>query len=269
MTVRRTSRILGAMEQLTTSGPTVFYAPEDRDDAHLAADACDTAVAFLAGTWGLQTPTGCRVYVVTDGRGFVTGSAPPAWRTILTVTRPLWSRNLAKTWRFSGGLSQQYGNRWVIGVKPVRMLRVTDPGVQHRLFVGEEPEQRLNHVVSHELTHAATGRSRLPEWLNEGMAMLAVDRCLGVDTVRAETIDLLARRPRSHERKHPVDMALREFVQGYWATRHLDETRPGLLRDALETAAPGKVEPALAAALDVDPGALLAHLTSAAHQHYA
>jgi hypothetical protein len=269
MTVPRASRILDAMERLTTSGPTVFYGAEDLDDARLAADACDTAVAFLAGAWGVQTPAGCRVYVVTDGRGFVTDSAPPAWRAVLTVTRPLWSRNLAKTWRFSGGLSQQYGERWVIGVKPVRMLRVADPGVQHRLFVNEGPEQRLQHVVSHELTHAATGRYRLPEWLNEGMAMLAVDRCLGVDTVRAETIDLLARRPRSHERKHPVDMALREFVQGYWATRYLDETRPGLLRDTLAGEAPGRIEPALATAFDVDPGALIAHLTGSAHERYA
>jgi len=257
------------MEQLTTSGPTVFYGPEDRDDARLAADACETAIAFLAGSWGLQAPAGCRVYVVTDGRGFVTDSAPPAWRAVLTVTRPLWSRNLAKTWRFSGGLSQRYGDRWVIGVKPVRMLRVTDPGVQHRLFVTETPEQRLQHVVSHELTHAATGRHRLPEWLDEGIAMLAVDRCLGVDTVRAETIDLLARRPRSHERKHPVDMALREFVQGYWATRYLDETRPGLLRDTLAGEAPGRIEPALATAFGVDPGALVAHLTGAAHERFA
>jgi hypothetical protein len=257
------------VEQLTTSGPTVYFEAQDGDDAKLIAGACECAVTVLGEEWGLRPPEDCRVYVASDGRSFVTRSAPPAWRVLLTVTRPIWSRTLRKSWRFSGGLSQQYGRRWVIGVKPVRLMRAADPGVQHRLFVTEDDvEQRVRHVLTHELAHAAASDRKLPDWLDEGLAMLAVDRCFEKATVRAETIDLVGHRPKRSERKRPVDTTLRLYAQAYWTARYIDEAKPGLLREVLANAAPGDVDLALAQAFGCDRATLVATLESAARKRF-
>jgi predicted nucleic acid-binding protein len=264
------SHILDAVEQRTTSGPTVWFDPQDCHDAELVAGACDRAVRVLDEVWGLLLPADCRVYVVSDGRSFVKGSAPPLWRALLTITQPFWSRTLAKSWRFSGGLSQRYGQRWVIGIKPSRLMRIADPGNQQRLFVADhDVEQRTQHVVCHELAHAAAASHKPPDWLDEGLAMLAVDRCLGVQTVRAETIDAIGRLPRRAERKRPIDVALRLYARAYWLTRYVDEERPGLLRRVLATAAPGELDLALARAFGCERAALVRTLETAAYERYA
>jgi len=245
------------MERFTTSGPIVYFAPQDRRDAKAVARACDRAVAVLAKSWGLRPPADCQVWVTRDGRDFVTASAPTAWRALLVVTRPIWSRSLAKSWRFSGGLSQHSGRRWVIGVQPMDLMGATDPGVQHRLFVPEDDmEQKVRHVVCHELAHAATASLQLPDWLDEGLAMLTVDRCLGKATVQPRTIDLLGHLPRRSERKHPVDVVLRQYAQAYWLTRYVDEERPEVLRKSLAATKPGKAQPLGKALATTKPGDL-------------
>lgn len=126
----------------------------------------------------------------------------------------------------------------------------------------------MRHVVYHELAHAAAADHKLPDWLDEGLAMLAVDRCLDKVTVRAETIDLIDHRPKRSERKRPVDTTLRLYAQAYWTTRYVDEARPGLLREVLQQAAPGEVDLVLAQAFECDRVALAGTLQSAAHEYY-
>jgi hypothetical protein len=53
----------------------------------------------------------------------------------------------------------------------------TPDAMGESIFAKEEnPEQILLPIVCHELTHACSSHLDLPTWLNEGLAMVSVDR---------------------------------------------------------------------------------------------
>jgi hypothetical protein len=142
-------------------------------------------------------------------------------------------------------------------VKPPRIIEQSDRSLGKRIFVQEDDMRvKVEHITCHELVHACSGHLRLPAWLNEGLAMVAVDRYLGTPTVQHETAASLARgRNRSgagRRRDLPVgnsDALVYSYVRGYWLTRYLDETKPELLRELLSRKRSRKVfEADLAAA---------------------
>jgi len=72
------------------------------------------------------------------------------------------------------------------------MIEKSDRSIGARLFV-EEPDinNKIQHFTCHELVHACSSHLRLPMWLNEGIAMVTVDRFVGEQTVRMDTLDLV------------------------------------------------------------------------------
>ncbi len=77
-------------------------------------------------------------------------------------------------------------------------------------------------------------------WLNEGLAVLAVDRLLGRPTVKTDTLDVVARSASGkpirrvntvNEKNQDAVVAL--YIRGYWIARYLEEVRPGLLERLL------------------------------------
>jgi hypothetical protein len=101
--------------------------------------------------------------------------------------------------------------------------------------------EKVRHLTSHEFTHACTAHLKLPPWLNEGLAMRAVDHMVGYPTVLEATRalahrDLAALDSRSYRRVGPGDQdaLIRLYATGYWATRQLEEERPGVLDELLQ-----------------------------------
>lgn len=254
------------MERLDTQGPPVFYERPYEDDARLAATTYGRAVTVMHDRWRLQPPKDCRLFVITDGRRFVLSSAPPAWRLLLAITTPLWSRNLAKSWRFSGGLAQRYGHRCVIGVKPVSLMAVRDAGTQHRLYRQvDDARHMLQRVIATEVAYAAIAALQVPDWLRVGLAMRTVDHVLGDQYVREETRDLLRQSlpTRRAQRRHAAETVLRFHAQAYWVTRMLDERSDGLLADVFQRATQaGEAEHRLASACGVETAHLLSSLAA-------
>jgi len=98
----------------------------------------------------------------------------------------------------------------------------------------------VQQITCHELVHAFTSHLRLPVWLHEGLAMLTVDRFLGRPTVQAETIEALAHSPGAASPGRYPRFTTQDphaivylYVRGYWLTRYIEETRPGLLKSLL------------------------------------
>jgi len=160
----------------------------------------------------------------------------------------------------AGGWTQCYGERRTVGVKPPRLLQAVDSRFRERIFVPRKVEEWVEHNTCHELVHAFTGHLRLPIWLHEGLAMVTVDRLAGRPTVKAETLEALARpatgsRPEEGYGRMALDQEglIYLAVRGYWVTRYLVDTQPALLRKHLERRLPHDVlESALAAELGVD-----------------
>jgi len=248
------------METRPIKGLTLFFDAKEQQAAELVGDACDQSVVLISELWGLEVPVDCRVYVMTSWQSFLFRSTPWSWRIWLGATLPLRYARLQKLWAMAGGWTQFYGKRRTVGVKPPRLLQTVDNRFRERIFAPRQVEEWVQHNTCHELVHAFTGHLRLPTWLHEGLAMVTVDRLAGRPTVRAETLEALARpatgsRPeegygqRSIDREGLIYLA----VRGYWVTRYLDETQPALLRRRLGRRLPHDVlESTLAAELGMD-----------------
>lgn len=253
------------LQQLQVGRQRIEFAPEDRSTAEVMAEACSEALPLAKASWGLDPPADCRLYVMTSWRDFVFRSAPWPWRMALALSYPLWSGRVRRMWPISAGWTQRYGRRTAIGIKPPRLLDVSDRSVGVHMFVEEkDPIVKIRHLACHELTHAASAHLRLPAWLNEGLATVTVDRFLGKTTIRQESLNLLQRvqpktTPPSYRDLHRFQGETLAYhaVRGYWIVRLLEDTCPGLLRSLLaERRAPAAIERQIAERLGLKPEAL-------------
>jgi hypothetical protein len=178
---------------------------------------------------------------MTQWTRFAFHAAPFHWRIALVLTAPFWYPRANKMWNYAGGFAQRYGRRRAIGIKPSRLLELSDRTIGDHIFVrGFDLRQQVEHITCHELTHAFAGHLRLPMWLNEGIAMVTVDRYAAQPTVKPETIEAIARSTQGTDpgryRKLKAgdrDALVYHAVRGYWLTRYIEDTQPELLRDLL------------------------------------
>ena len=248
------------METRSIKGLTLFFDAKEQEAAELVEGACEQSIELIHRLWGLETPADCRVYVMTSWPSFLFHSAPWSWRIWLGATLPLRYARLNRLWDMAGGWTQCYGTRRTVGVKPPRLLEAVDNRFRERIFSPRKVEEWVEHNTCHELVHAFTAHLGLPTWLHEGLAMVTVDRLAGRPTVKAETLQALAR-PAAGSRleeghgRMPLDQEglIYLAVRGYWITRYLDETWPDLLKKRMERRLPHDVlESALAAELGMD-----------------
>jgi hypothetical protein len=229
------------METMTVNGLALFYDIEERDAAELVGQACERSIRLIREHWGLETPEECRVYVMASWMRFMFHSAPWSWRMLMGVSLPLWYFRIRKLWQYAGGWTQGYGRRQAVGVKPPRLIHAGDRSIGDRIFIQEDDiDAKVQHVTCHELTHACTAHLKLPAWLNEGLAMITVDRFFEQPTVIHETLETLekASPEMSPERDRRFtlkdqDAVVYLYVRGYWLTRYVEDTRPGLLKRLL------------------------------------
>lgn len=249
------------MQRTTIAGLDLYYPASEAEAAELVGDACQRTVALLRREWGLKPPADCRVYVMTGWLRFLFHSAPWVWRIMIGLTLPFWARRISGLWKVAGGWAQRYGSREAIGIKPPRLLQAADRSMGDQLFIRHDDMAReVQQVTCHELAHAFVHGLQLPTWLHEGLSMIAVDRLVGEQTVRSDTLERLAN-PKGMGTGGQQKLRLRDpeavldlYIRGYWLTRYIEQERPGLLRDLFVLGHVGQVlEAELLAALDAAP----------------
>lgn len=260
----------------TAAGFPITFSPGDEATAAQMAEAVEASLVLAKDLWGLPPPERCHLYVMTSWRGFLFGAAPWPWKVLIGIGYPLWSGRAHRTWAYSAGWTVRYGRRTAIGVKPPRLLDRSDRSVGEHIFVEEtDPVAKVRHVTCHEIIHAASAHLRLPPWLNEGLAAVSVDRFIGKETIRRESLRLLER----HEPKGPPlsyramarlqgEALAYHAVRGYWIVRYLEATWPGLVRSLLaKRSAPGEIERVIAGQLGLPAADLWRQMdgTIAAH----
>ncbi|OGO18165.1 MAG: hypothetical protein A2Z14_18880 [Chloroflexi bacterium RBG_16_48_8] len=229
------------MEEIITNGIRIHFEADERETAELIRFACEKYVQMIHEEWGLEVPRECRIYVMTSWSQFIFQSAPWYGKFLLVISLPLWIFRVRRIWQFAGGWMLRYGKRCVVGVKPPRLIEMADRSMGERIFVKEESfEHKVPSITCHELTHAFTACLRLPMWLNEGVAMVMVDKFLGKATVMESTLQALQHSPNkpspgTYQRVsvRDQDALVYHYVRGYWITRYLIDTRPELLKNLL------------------------------------
>lgn len=228
------------MERQPFPGGKLFFKALDRKAAAAIGTAAEQALRFAGQRWGLRPPGELQVHVLTSWAGFLFAAAPWPWRLYLLITSPLWVWRVRRVWRVAGGWTQRFGRRLAVGVKPPRLLRQADRDLGRRLF-RDEPDLggKMRQIAWHETVHACTLALRLPAWLNEGLAMFAVDLLAEKPTILVETLSWMASGDAaagsgypSHSRKRGEEF-LRLYAHGYWRVRYFEEKHPGLLSELL------------------------------------
>lgn len=250
------------MESISISGLTIYYDADERKAVDEIVLACEQSVQTITSTWQLNTPSDCRVFIMTNWPRCVFQGAPLGSQILLSLTIPLWYTEFKKRWHYAGGWSQQYGARLVVGIKAPRLIaQIPDP-IGEKIFTPQENlEQKVLSIVCHELTHAFSSYLRLPSWFHEGLAMVTVDRCLGNPTVKHNTLLLLDKEDRAKEMAEKIDLRKKShedilllYIRGYWLTRHLSDTRPELVRRILRNQySHQELEALIASAIGIGP----------------
>jgi len=266
------------MEKERTGRVWLYYEPTDAGSARLAADAVGRTATLLHERWALELPRDCHLFIMTSWQQFMLHAPPPLWRVPLALTLPLWAGRVRSLWQVAGGWTNRFGRRVAIGVKPPRVLELADRRIGEQIFIPEpDLDAKLQQIACHELTHAATAAARLPLWLNEGLAVRAVDAFCGHETVRRETLEALRdparntaplsyRRLRTHDR----EQVAYQFARGYWLTRWLDEHQPGLLLRLISSPTGSReLERLLAQSFQARPSSLWAAIDDALYASFA
>jgi len=265
------------MQTKSVGGLRVIYRADDTEAAAIVEDACLRSIRVISDTWGVPLPGDCRVYVMTSWMRFMFDSAPWPWRLLMVITLPLWFSRTRSLWRYAGGWTQRFGRRTAVGVKPPRLMSTADKSIGERIFIREDDvTKKVRHVTCHELTHAFMAHLRLPSWLNEGLAMVTVDRFFGKPTVRQETLATLgprssAGRPQDSARVNLADKdtIIRHYVRGYWIARYLAETDLEFIRNLLRMRVSRReLESRIAAKLGVSPKALWTEVDAIVLSHF-
>jgi hypothetical protein len=264
------------MEMRKFDGLVLFFDGPEAEAADIVQEACLRALRVIEETWGLHPPADCRIYVMTSWLQFLRASAPWGWRVLLALTFPLWAFRIRRLWRYAGGWAQRFGKRQGVGVKPPRLMEMADRSIGQLIYMPEDDMgQKVRHVTCHELTHACTAHLRLPSWLNEGLAMLTVDRFFGRPTIRRETLEepeMPSKRPAQAARVNPSDkMAVaRYYARGYWIVRLLAERDLQGIRELLSTRRSRKeLEARIAASLGTTRKALWREVDGIVRSHFA
>jgi hypothetical protein len=230
------------MKSIPISGLTLYYDQEERESVDEMVIACDRSVQTILESWQLDTPADCRVYILTSWPRCVFLGAPLGSQILLGVTLPLWYAEFKQRWHYSGGWSQRYGERQVVGIKSPRLIAEIPDSIGESIFIKEDDlELKVLSIVCHELTHAYSSHLQLPTWMHEGLAMVSADRCLGKPTVLHSTLQLLQNGEASQTSKGELNLKSQSrdeiillYVRGYWLTRYLVDTRPDLVKDLLK-----------------------------------
>ena len=219
----------------------LHFEPEEQEAASIIGTASVHSTQLMQQRWGLIPPEDCHVYVMTSWAQFLLQSAHGFWRVYIILTFPLLALRATTIWPFSGGWSFSYGRRQIVEVKPARLIQAGDRSIGGQFFTQDRDlNETVQTITCHELVHAFTSHLKLPAWLNEGLATLAMEYYLGGRLVRKETIDHLTSFPSKEigRRRGRVQTKDREallymYARGYWLARYIDETRPELMKSLL------------------------------------
>ncbi len=220
---------------------TLIYSKKDEVESKLIGEAIAETVKVLKNTWDLNIPENCKVEIMRSPMKLLFKYNPWWKKIILALFLPLVYPQVLKVWKMAGGWNIPYDDGPVVGIKPAGMLERTEESISNNYISDEkDPDLKIKQVACHELTHAFTAHLKLPMWLNEGLALYAVDLYFNRQTVEANTLRYLSSlRLETPEKRieqssrSGIEDILKRISFGYWLVRYLQENKNTVLNDIL------------------------------------
>ena len=228
--------------QIEVAGTPIIYTERHSATALAMAEAVEKTASIVARHWNLTVPKDCQVRMLENWEEFVDNTVPKRLRLLVKLAKPFWRRRAERAFSLSGGWMLPWRGHPSVGVKPPELLIQSETRLGEKLFMMvSDPLEKVKQLTCHEFTHACTAHLRLPPWLNEGLAMRAVDHMVGHPTVLEKTQDIIrfdkfALNSQSYRRIKPGDhdAIIQLYATGYWVTRKLEKENPAVLIDLLK-----------------------------------
>jgi hypothetical protein len=226
---------------ITSNKLHIIFEERDAETANSLQSVCEKTGEILSTKWDLSLPGGTQVHLMRSWLSFPFKASALPRRFLLAISLPIWAYKARKMWVYTGGWTLPYPHQPAIGIKPPDLLRSSDRSMGRRIFVDTmDDASKVRMITCHELTHASTAFLKLPAWLNEGMAMVAVDTLFGYESVKKSTLTSLRQTqptisPRGYRQLHRADKQalIYLYVRGYWITRFFDSEYPDVLKNIL------------------------------------
>lgn len=208
----------------------IYYKLSQKDTYESINESLNEVTDFIERTWKLKIPKNIRIYVMDNWIKFIFQSAPVYYWPMISLSLIFTFSSINKNWNSVGGWAKKYGSRYVIGVKDKNLISLEGSEFGKKIFIKEKTiEDKLKHIVSHEIMHACLADYKIPHWFNEGMAMITVDKILNKKTVRDDTLNLLKTYNQNILKKN----ILSNYIVGYWFVKYIDDKEPEILKRLL------------------------------------
>lgn len=218
--------------QLLTPKLELIVHPDELESAEIVRKALMQGGEMLKQTWNLQLRRRAQVWVVPDLNALAASNpwyARPAWWCMRRFT----PRRLDGVWRWVSGWTLTYWDRTVIAIKPLAGLEQTMRSSGTPLLA-DTVAQRLASCAVHELTHACTPHLLATPWLNEGVALLSVDRFATRPSFTLTSLSTLQsfRPPKAYRQLGRFNQAevVAFYRLSYWLSRYVQEAHPSMFR---------------------------------------
>jgi len=243
------------MKSVIVDNIKILYNNAGKSSVDLFTDASRKSIPVIYETWGLKTPAKCKVYIMTSwvtfilhGFSFLQKFLLLVLFLILYIMFPyaipvvflIVFLEIRKRWSKIAGLTVQ--NHTTCGIKSPDLVDPAGVKLSRRIYIEyANSDSLVQAAICHELTHAFSIHLNLPLWLNEGIAMYAVDKFTEKTTVKTETLEFIENYPH----KKPLtnysnlmsgndDRIVYTYARAYWLTRYLEHNYPGFIRDLLD-----------------------------------
>ena len=171
---------------------------------------------------------------------------------------------------------QSRDNRPLVWVKPWDEIESGQVLFTASFFNGDfsKRERNIEYITCHEIAHVFFDHLKLPRWLNEGLAMIMVDRYYKIDVVKEQSIGLLRvlyERSASKIRKNEARNYFSNFhIPWYWVTRFIVEEYPELIEDFMKNKQSSiEIEKKIADILGIKRKIFWKEISQLVHWHYS
>lgn len=250
------------MKHVIVDNIKILYNDAGKPSVNLFADACRKSIPVIYETWGLKTPAKCKIYIMTSWLIFLWyGYSWPKkfcaavlllvsslvlslvfYRVFplgLLIAPLIFYLIIIKLWFKIAGLT--IPNHTTCGIKSPDLVDPAGGKLGRRIRIEyANSDSLVQSAICHELTHAFSIHLNLPVWLNEGIAMYAVDKFTGKATVKTETLEFIENYPHkkqstsySNLMSRNEDSIVYTYARAYWLTRYLELNYPGFIRGLL------------------------------------
>ena len=163
----------------------------------------------------------------------------------------------------------------LVWMKPWDMIESDQVVFTATFFDGDftERENNIEYITCHEIVHVNLKYLKLPQWLNEGLAMVTVDSYFGRNIIKESTINtlqaLFLKKAAMKRKRGSETFIYSEYIPWYWITRFLIEEYPELIEDFIRNKQSDKnIEKKIADRLGIRRKVFWQELGELVHFHY-